>query len=116
MPERDRITGGSGGPVTGEDLEAFVSAFRQREFDETVPPAGEKAPESAAQDVLEGPLANKADEREESPLGAGAHAAKETHSPWVSAPIDDSPGEDDTAGRLTALTTVDRCCLAWKEF
>ncbi|MGW1290534.1 hypothetical protein ACWD4N_44900, partial [Streptomyces sp. NPDC002586] len=55
-------------------------------------------------------------ESEETPAGAGAHPAKKTRSPRVSAPIDDPPGEDDAAGEPTALTTVDRYYLAWTEY
>ncbi|MEV6742467.1 DUF2637 domain-containing protein [Streptomyces sp. NPDC051104] len=113
--ERDQITGGNGQPVTGADLEYFISTFRQREFDETEPPADEEVTEPAAQAPTGEPLPNQ-DEPEETPAGAGAHPAKETRSPWVSAPIDDPPNEDDATGEPAALTTVDRYYLAWTEY
>ncbi|MFB7509348.1 DUF2637 domain-containing protein, partial [Streptomyces broussonetiae] len=88
--ERDQITGGNGQPITGEDLEGYVAAFRQREFGETEPPAGEEAAESATQIRSGDPLLND-DELEEAPATAGAHPAKEQRSPRVSAAIDDLP-------------------------
>ena len=113
--ERDQITGGNGQPITGADLEYFVSTFRQREFDETEPPADGGAAEPAAQAPAGESLPSE-DEREEAPAGAGAHPAKGTRSPRVSAPIDDSPVEDDATGEPAALTTVDRYYLAWAEY
>jgi len=47
---------------------------------------------------------------------AGAHPAKETCSPWVSAAIDDSPGEDDATVEPAVLSTVDRYYLAWRQY
>ncbi|MER6386158.1 hypothetical protein ACWDBP_44620, partial [Streptomyces sp. NPDC001233] len=113
--ERDQITGGNGQPITGADLEDFVSTFRQREFDETEPPATEEAAAAAAQALSDDPLPQE-DESEETPADAGAHPAKKTRSPRVSAPIDDPPGEDNAAGEPAALTTVDRYYLAWTEY
>ncbi|MGW7261100.1 DUF2637 domain-containing protein [Streptomyces sp. NPDC054834] len=113
--ERDQITGGNGQPITGEDLEDFVSAFRQREFDETEPPAAEEATETSVQERPDDPLTNEA-EPEETPAGAGAHPAKEKRSPRVSAPVDNPPGEDHAAGEPAVLTTVDRYYLAWTEY
>ncbi len=113
--ERDQITGGNGQPITGADLEYFVSTFRQREFDETEPPADEETTEPAAQAPTGESLPNQ-DEPEETPAAAGAHPAKETRSPRVSAPIDEPPGEDDATGEPAALTTVDRYYLAWTEY
>ncbi|MGW0886508.1 DUF2637 domain-containing protein, partial [Streptomyces sp. NPDC002671] len=113
--ERDQITGGNGQPITGADLEYFVSTFRQREFDETEPSAYEEATESAAQAPTGEPLPN-GDESEETPAGAGAHPAKEMRSPRVSASIDDPSAEDDATGESAALTTVDRYYLAWTEY
>ncbi|WP_372337860.1 DUF2637 domain-containing protein, partial [Streptomyces sp. MK5] len=84
--KRDQITGGNGQPITGADVEDFVSTFRQREFDETEPPSDREATEPAAQAPAGEPLPNE-DESEETLAGAGAHPAKETRSPRVSAPI-----------------------------
>ncbi|MGV9249596.1 DUF2637 domain-containing protein [Streptomyces sp. NPDC003710] len=113
--ERDQITVGSGLPITGAGLEYFVSTFPQREFDESKPPADEEATEPAAQASSDEPLPNE-EEPEETPAGAGAHPAKETRSPRVSASIDDPPGKDDATGEPAALTTVDRYYLAWSEY
>ena len=114
--ERDQITGSNGQPITGEDLDDFVSFFRQREFDETELPADEETPEPAAQAPSDDVFPNEADELEETPTGAGARPAKESRSPRVSAPIDDSPGENDATGEPAVLTTVDRYYLAWTEY
>ncbi|GAA3785564.1 DUF2637 domain-containing protein [Streptomyces chiangmaiensis] len=112
--ERDQITGGDGLPITGEDVEYFVSAFRQREFGEMKPLAYEEA-EPAAQASSGDPLSNE-DALEEIPAGASAHPAKEDRVPRVSAAIDDRPGEGEGAGEPAALTTVDRYYLAWTEY
>jgi hypothetical protein len=112
--ERDQITGGNGQPITGADLEGFVAAFRQREFEETQPPAGEEATVPAARVPSGDPLPDE--ESEETSAGGGAHPAKEQRRPRVSAAIDDPPGEDDTTGEPAALTTVDRYYLAWMEY
>ncbi|MFC9290430.1 DUF2637 domain-containing protein [Streptomyces sp. NPDC057052] len=113
--ERDQITSGNNQPFTGADLEDFVSAFRQRQFDETEPPADEETTEPAAQMPSDDPLPNE-DEPKETPAGAGSHPAKETRRPRVSTPIDDPPGEDDASVEPAALTTVDRYYLAWTEY
>ncbi|MGV9249824.1 hypothetical protein ACWDOX_41015, partial [Streptomyces sp. NPDC003710] len=113
--ERDQITGGNGQPITGEDLEYFVSTFQQREFDEAKPPADEEAAEPTAQAPTDEPLPHK-DELEEAPAGAGAHPARKKRSPGVSAAIEDQPGEDDAPREPAALTTVDRYYLAWTEY
>ncbi|MEU5524672.1 DUF2637 domain-containing protein [Streptomyces sp. NPDC047860] len=113
--ERDQITGGSGQPITGAEVEYFVSTFRQREFDETEPPADEETTEPAARFPTGVPLPNH-DQPQETPAAAGAHPTKETRSPRVSAPIGETPGEDDATGEAAALTTVDRYYLAWTEY
>ncbi|WP_258054978.1 DUF2637 domain-containing protein [Streptomyces sp. Ru71] len=114
--ERDQITGGNGQPITGADLEGFVAAFRQREFDETEPPAGEEAAVPVAQVPSGDPLASE--ESEESPAGVGSHPATKQRRPRVSAAIDDPLAEDSAAGMpaVAALTTVDRYYLAWMEY
>ncbi|MER5757298.1 hypothetical protein ABT114_48305, partial [Streptomyces sp. NPDC002088] len=113
--ERDQITGANGRPITGGDLEYFVSTFRQREFDETQPPTGEEATEPAAQAPSDESPPN-AEQPEETPVGAGAHPAKEMRTPRVSAAVDDPAGEDDATGKPAALTTVDRYYLAWTQY
>ncbi|MFE4423332.1 DUF2637 domain-containing protein [Streptomyces sp. NPDC056817] len=113
--ERDQITGANGQPITGEDLEVFVSAFRQREFAETEPPASEEATEPAAQAPSGESFPNE-DEPEGVLAGAGTQPAKEQRRPRVSAAIDDPAGEDDASEEPAALTTVDRYYLAWTEY
>ncbi|MFJ8273865.1 DUF2637 domain-containing protein [Streptomyces sp. NPDC094154] len=113
--ERDQITGGNSQPITGADLEGFVSAFRQREFDETGPPADEEDTAPAAQ-APSGESPPNEDKPEGALAGAGAHPAKEQRNPRVSAAIDDPAGEDDASGEPAALTTVDRYYLAWTEY
>ncbi|MET8772834.1 DUF2637 domain-containing protein [Streptomyces sp. NPDC004658] len=113
--ERDQVTGGSGRPVTGEDLEGFVSAFRQREFDQAERPATEEACEPAAQSPADDPLPNE-EEPAPAPADASAHPAKEKRGLRVSAAVDDSPTEGDATGAAAALTTVDRYYLAWTEY
>ncbi|MFG3207309.1 DUF2637 domain-containing protein [Streptomyces sp. NPDC048192] len=108
--ERDRITGGTGRPITGADVERFVAAFRQREFDGSRPPAVESVGWTPSGEAL------PSDESEEIPAGAGAHPAKEQRGPRVSAAVDDPPGEGDARGEPAALTTVDRYYLAWREY
>ncbi|MFH8939627.1 DUF2637 domain-containing protein [Streptomyces griseosporeus] len=112
--ERDQITGGNGQPITGADLEGFVAAFRQGEFDEIEPPAGEEATVPAARVPSDDPLPDE--ESEEARAGLGARPAKEQRRPRVSAAIDDPPGEDDRTGEPATLTTVDRYYLAWMEY
>ncbi|MEU1276294.1 DUF2637 domain-containing protein [Streptomyces sp. NPDC005799] len=105
--ERDQITGGNGQPITGADLESFISAFQQREFHETEPPADEGA--------VGAPLLNE-DESERTRAGAGARPPQETRSPRVSASVDEPAAEDEAIGELAGLTTVDRYYLAWTEY
>ncbi|MFJ3658420.1 DUF2637 domain-containing protein [Streptomyces nigra] len=114
--ERDRITGGNGQPLTGADLQPFVAAFRQRDFDATDPPAdSETSAEPAPQAPTGKPFSNH-DEPEAPPAGTGARPAKETRSPRVSAPVDGLPGGEEALGKPAALTTVDRYYLAWSEY
>ncbi|MEU3283194.1 hypothetical protein ABZ698_40505, partial [Streptomyces antibioticus] len=130
--ERDRITGGDGQPLTGEDLEAFVSAFRPPEFDEAEPHADAQAAEStdpppdeddAEQIAVEveapDPAGRLPGEREsqQTPDGAGAHPAKGDRTLRVNAAIGDpQAGAEDAVGEPAMLTTVDRYYLAWMAF
>ncbi|MFI9616767.1 hypothetical protein ACIHCM_34675, partial [Streptomyces sp. NPDC052023] len=113
--DRDQITGANGQPITGEDLQVFVSTFRQREFDESEPHADGEAAEPAPQTPFDDPLPNEGG-YEETAAGAGAHPATEKRTPRVSAAIDDPSGEDDATGEPAALTTVDRYYLAWTQY
>ncbi|MEU3619841.1 DUF2637 domain-containing protein [Streptomyces sp. NPDC006872] len=107
---RDQITGANGQPIRGEDLAGFVSAFRQREFDEAEP-----SPDEEAADSVEN-LPND-DEPEQTPVGAGAQPANGNRTSRVSAAIDDPPpGAEEAAGQRAVLTTVDRYYLAWTEY
>jgi hypothetical protein len=113
--ERDRITDGHGRPIAGADLEGLISAFPQREFDATKPPSEEEGTEPTPHAPSDHSLSNR-DEPEKALAGAGAHPARESRSPRVSAPIDE-PSDEDTATREPAmLTTVDRYYLAWTEY
>ncbi|MGW5465058.1 DUF2637 domain-containing protein [Streptomyces sp. NPDC003996] len=113
--ERDQITGGNGQPITGEDLEEFVAAFRQREFGEVESPADEEAAQRPSGDSHPG---EGEEESEQTPTGADAHSAKDKPRPRVSAAIDDPPqDEGDAIGEEpAALTTVDRYYLSWREY
>ncbi|MFE8018067.1 hypothetical protein ACFU3O_35670, partial [Streptomyces antibioticus] len=130
--ERDRITGGDGRPFTGEDLEAFVSAFRPHEFDEAEPPADAQAAESidpppdkddaeqiAVDSEAPDPAGRLPDESEsqQTPDGAGAHPAKGDRTLRVNAAIGArQAGAEDAVGEPAMLTTVDRYYLAWMAF
>jgi hypothetical protein len=106
--ERDHITGPGERPITGEDLQEFVTAFQQREFPEEGSSIGE--PAGVPQPREEDPDAIAA--------SAGARAAQDTRGPRVSAQIGDAPTEeaDAPAAEAVELTTVDRYYLAWSEF
>ncbi|MET7695683.1 DUF2637 domain-containing protein [Streptomyces sp. NPDC005483] len=108
---RDQITGGNGQPFTAEDLEDFVSAFRQREFDEA-------SPVSSHQEIADAVEPHVTyDESDQTPVGVSAQPAKEKRPSRVSAPIDTPPpGPEDSAGQWAALTTVDRYYQAWMEY
>ncbi|MFE1854930.1 DUF2637 domain-containing protein [Streptomyces sp. NPDC059489] len=107
--ERDQITSGNGLPIAGDDVEYFVSAFRQAELNETTLTTADESSISAAQAHSDEPFPNRATLNEE-PAGAGVRPAKEQRSPSVSAAI------DDTTAEPAALTTVDRYYLAWTEY
>ncbi|MGW4559374.1 DUF2637 domain-containing protein [Streptomyces sp. NPDC004365] len=113
--ERDQITGSNGLPITGDDLEYFVSNFQQPEPDEsTLLDEGELGA-SAAQAHFVEPRSN-GHALEDAPAGVGARPAKERRTPRVSAAIDSTTSADDTTGESAALTTVDRYYLAWREY
>ncbi|MFI9772134.1 DUF2637 domain-containing protein [Streptomyces sp. NPDC052415] len=116
--QRDHITAANGHPITAEDLQAYVSAFQQREFNEPeLSAAGEQTSEPAAHASSGEPLL---DEVEPEGAVAGAQPATERRSPRVSAAIDAAiehqSGEDNGRGEPAALTTVDRYYLAWTEY
>ncbi|MFF8932331.1 DUF2637 domain-containing protein [Streptomyces longwoodensis] len=114
--ERDEITNDNGQPVTGADLEDYVSVFRQRAFAETQPPA-HHAVDEPEQDHADEPLPRE-EALEAAPTAASTQPAKNQRGPQVHAPIDNSsPDEkEETAGAAAELTTVDRYYLAWSEF
>jgi hypothetical protein len=108
---RDQITGGNGQPITAEDLEDFVSTFRQREFDEAEPASGDQEIADSVEPLL------NADEPEQTLVGTGTQPAKENRPSRVSAAIDTPrPGPEDSAGPRAVLTTVDRYYQAWMAY
>ncbi|MEU6546448.1 DUF2637 domain-containing protein [Streptomyces sp. NPDC046859] len=112
---RDQITGSSGRPLTGADLEYFVSTFRQRGCDGMEPPAGGEITGGATREPTGEPFENE-EGSAEAPVGAGAQPARGTPIPRVSAPVDEPPGGQDATGVPAALTIVDRYYLAWSEY
>jgi hypothetical protein len=112
--ERDQITGPVGRPLTGEDLDAFVEVFQQREFAQSEPPVMAAADERTEQHA-DGPLLNR--EPEPAPTSAGAQAAKGQRDVRVNVAIDVPPNNADPAvEKVVELTTVDRYYLAWSEY
>ncbi|MFD7708574.1 hypothetical protein ACFV8W_15680, partial [Streptomyces sp. NPDC059786] len=114
--DRDQIINGSGRPITGEDLHAYVAGFEQRGFD---------APEPLADESVAGPDArtpsgdarqNEDEPEEVVPADAGAHPAEEGRGRGVNASIDAPPGGDGPAAEPAALTIVDRYYLAWTQY
>ncbi|GJF24796.1 DUF2637 domain-containing protein [Streptomyces sp. HO565] len=116
--ERDQITRGNDQPITGPDLEPFVSTFLQRESDEAVLPSDEKAAEPAGRASNGESLPNQeaGEGTEKTPAIAGAHPAKETRSPQVTAPVGDPLGPGHVTEKPAPLTTVDRYYLAWRQY
>ncbi|MFF9244610.1 hypothetical protein ACF1AL_38000, partial [Streptomyces sp. NPDC014801] len=114
--ERDQVTGATGRPAAGEDLEGLIATFREREFAGARTPA--QWPEPAEQVR---PYNRVPAEEGQAPDGAGAHPARGSGALRVSAAIEDSAIGDsadaDTArAGLASLTTVDRYYLAWAEY
>ncbi|MFF9309268.1 hypothetical protein ACF09N_37915, partial [Streptomyces sp. NPDC014777] len=114
--ERDQVTGATGRPVTGEDLEGLIATFREREFAGTQTPAQWPEPAEQVRSYNRVP-----DEEGQASAGAGAHPARGSGALRVSAAIEDSAIGDsadaDTArAGLAPLTTVDRYYLAWAEY
>ncbi|MET7980850.1 hypothetical protein ABZW44_49520, partial [Streptomyces mirabilis] len=115
--QRDGITGATGQPLMGEDLEDFVAAFQEREFGDAEPPVGEAAAGFGEQ-LPSVPSQSESDPQAE-PVGAGAHAAEEKRGPKVNAAIDGLADEQIASQPPAAgsgLTTVDRYYLAWVEY
>ncbi|MFD9659299.1 hypothetical protein [Streptomyces mirabilis] len=107
--QRDGITGATGQPLMGEDLEDFVAAFQEREFGDAEPPV-EEATAGFGEQVPPVPSPSKSDPRDE-PVGAGAHAAEEKRSPKVNPAIDGLADEQiphQPPAEASGLTTVDR--------
>ncbi|MFB8137579.1 DUF2637 domain-containing protein [Streptomyces mirabilis] len=115
--QRDGITGATGQPLMGEDLEDFVAAFQEREFGDAEPPVKEAAVGFGEQ-LPPVPSPSVSDPQAE-PVGAGAHAAEEKRGPKVNAAIDGLAGEQIASqppAEASGLTTVDRYYLAWVEY
>ncbi|WP_331745568.1 DUF2637 domain-containing protein [Streptomyces mirabilis] len=111
--QQDGITGASGQPLTGEDLDGFVTAFQEREFgnteshdDETHHEAGEQAAPAPASAETETQL---------TPAKVGAQAAEGKQGLQVNAAIPDEETTPAEADEENDLTTVDRYYLAWAE-
>ncbi|MFE1989546.1 hypothetical protein ACFW9Q_52005, partial [Streptomyces mirabilis] len=115
--QRDGITGATGHPLMGEDLEDFVAAFQEREFGDAEPPV-EEAAVGFGEQLPPVPSPSESDAQAE-PVGAGAHAAEEKRGPKVNAAID-GMADEQTASQPPAegsgLTTVDRYYVAWAEY
>ncbi|MCX4429617.1 DUF2637 domain-containing protein [Streptomyces mirabilis] len=115
--QRDGITGATGQPLTGEDLEDFVAAFQEREFGDAEPPVKEAVAGSGEQ--LPPVPSPSASDPQAKPVGAGAHAAEEKRGPKVNAAIDGLADEQippQPPAEASGLTTVDRYYLAWAEY
>ncbi|WP_249938561.1 DUF2637 domain-containing protein [Streptomyces mirabilis] len=115
--QRDGITGATGQPLMGEDLEDFVAAFQEREFGDAEPPV-EEAVAGFGEQLPPVPSPSVSDPQAE-PVGAGAHAAEEKRGPKVNAAIDGLAGEQippQPPAEKSGLTTVDRYYLAWVEY
>ncbi|MGW7715521.1 DUF2637 domain-containing protein [Streptomyces chartreusis] len=113
--QRDQITGVGGRPITGEDLEDFVQAFQQREFDETQRPAA--AAFADQQQPAHEALPTEKTHPVTQAAGPGAQAAKDRRNPRVNAAIGDAEQDKArTSAGYNALTTVDRYYLAWTQY
>ncbi|MEU0822972.1 hypothetical protein ABZ358_53840, partial [Streptomyces mirabilis] len=115
--QRDGITGATGHPLMGEDLEDFVAAFQEREFGDAEPPV-EEAAVGFGEQLPPVPSPSESDAQAE-PVGAGAHAAEEKRGPKVNAAIDGMADEQIASqppAEGSGLTTVDRYYLAWAEY
>ncbi|MEU1568502.1 DUF2637 domain-containing protein [Streptomyces mirabilis] len=115
--QRDGITGATGQPLMGEDLEDFVAAFQEREFGDAEPPVKEAAVGFGEQ-LPPVPSPSESDAQAE-PVGAGAHAAEEKRGPKVNAAIDGMADEQIASqppAEGSGLTTVDRYYVAWAEY
>ncbi|MGW7824658.1 DUF2637 domain-containing protein [Streptomyces puniciscabiei] len=115
--QRDGISGADGRPVTGADVERFVTEFKEREYGTSAPVSESAVEEEAGADPGEqqGTALRPAPESQQGTASAGAHAAKEQRGPSVNAPIDEQPASPDPAGGGD-LTVVDRYFLAWMDY
>ncbi|MFE2719554.1 hypothetical protein ACFXKI_48750, partial [Streptomyces mirabilis] len=111
--QRDGITGADGQPLTGEDLEGFVTVFQEREFgdaesqaEETHHEAGEQAAPAPASAETETQLTS---------AKVGAQAAEGKQALRVNAAIAHEETTPAEAAEENDLTTVDRYYLAWVE-
>ncbi|WP_241757402.1 DUF2637 domain-containing protein [Streptomyces sp. WAC00263] len=111
--QRDGITAADGQPLTGEDLEGFVTVFQEREFgdgesqgEETHHEAGKQAPPAPAPAETD---------TQQTPSIVGAQAAEEKQGLRVNAAITDEETAPAEANKESDLTTVDRYYLAWAE-
>ncbi|MGW3915022.1 hypothetical protein ACWEBX_26355, partial [Streptomyces sp. NPDC005070] len=106
--ERDGITTAAGEPLVGQDLNAFVHAFQQRDFGENELPAKRALADPGTKKNAPEPAPCMTP-----PASTGAQAAKEVPGPTVNASID---AQQPPVTQKSALTVVDRYYLAWKHY
>ncbi|WP_329296054.1 DUF2637 domain-containing protein [Streptomyces sp. NBC_01455] len=111
--QRDGITTAGGQPLTGEDLEGFVTVFQEREFGDAEPP-DEETHQEASEQASPAPAPAETDTRQ-APASAGTRAAEGKQGLRVNAAITDAETAPSEATEESGLTTVDRYYLAWVE-
>ncbi|WP_225900766.1 DUF2637 domain-containing protein [Streptomyces sp. RLB3-17] len=111
--QRDGITGAGGQPLTGEDLEGFVTVFQEREFGDAESQA-EETPHEAGEQAAPVPASAETD-TQPTPAIVGAQAAEGKQGLRVNAAIAHEETAPAEADEENDLTTVDRYYLAWAE-
>ncbi|MGW3635546.1 DUF2637 domain-containing protein, partial [Streptomyces sp. NPDC005122] len=111
--QRDGITRAGGQPLTGEDLQGFVAAFQEREFNDGEPQSEETNHEVGAQ-ALPAPAPAETD-AQQTPAIVRAQAAEGKQGFRANAAITDEETAPTETNEERALTTVDRYYLAWME-
>ncbi|MFD5762569.1 DUF2637 domain-containing protein [Streptomyces sp. NPDC127044] len=111
--QRDSITGAGGQPLTGEDLEGFVTVFQEREFGDAESQA-EETHHEAGEQAAPAPASAETD-TQQPPAKVGAPAAEGKQGLRVNAAIAHEETTPAEAAEENDLTTVDRYYLAWVE-
>ncbi|WP_443075394.1 DUF2637 domain-containing protein [Streptomyces sp. NBC_01483] len=111
--QRDGITGAGGQPLTGEDLEGFVTVFQEREFGDADSQA-EETHHEAGEQAAPAPTSAETDTRQ-TPAKVGAQAAEGKQGLQVNAAIPVEETAPAEADEENDLTIVDRYYLAWAE-